>query len=369
MFNSRVKNLQLILKKNNYDALLVTNFYNILYLTGFKTLTENEREAFVIVTQKNVYLITDERYIIQKSKFKSQKYNSKVKSKFITTEKNLIANIKEVMLGERIRQLGFEGEDLRVNELQKLKKQLTNVELVSTEKLIIVIREIKDRQEITKIKKACEIGDRCLSNIIKTIKFGQTEKEIAWRIEKWIREKNYEIAFEPIVAIDKNSAIPHYLTKEGNERVKHNSLILIDFGVKYQDYCSDMTRMIFVGKPSEQIFRTYNLLLKIQEKTIKQCSNRAILKSIDQYCRKLITDCRLPNYPHSTGHGVGLEVHEYPKISTHSKDILKAGQAFTIEPGIYFAGKWGMRIEDTVLVENNSKMEVLTKFSKQPLTI
>ena len=360
MFQKRIDKLKQTIKEKNLDGLLVSNFYNILYLTGFKTLTENEREAFCLVTNNNTYLMTDKRYI--DTKIKNQ--NSKIKINLTTPKKKLIQHIQEITKDEKIRRLGIEEENLRVGEFNLLKEKLHRVELISTNQLIIILREIKEVEEIKKIKKACEISDQCLKEIIKTISIGQTEKEIAWKIERWLKEKCYDTAFDPIVAIDKNSSIPHYLTKEGTACVRRGSIILIDFGVKHKDYCSDITRMIFMSRPKQEIINTYNKLLSIQKKTINRLNAIKFLKEIDADCRLQIIDNRLPLYPHSTGHGIGLEVHEYPKVSINSQDQLEANQVFTIEPGIYFQGKWGLRIEDTVYVNNNHEIEILTKFPK-----
>ena len=365
MLQRRVEKLRKTLQEKNLDGFLISNFYNILYLTGFKTLTNDEREGWGLITAKNVYLFTDSRYLNIKSAFQILK--------LITPEKGLIKHLQEIVTEEKIQRLGFEGDDLKVNELQKLKEQLINVGLVSLEKLIIKIRGIKDEEEIKKIKMACQIADQCLGEIVKTIKAGATEKEIAFKIEFWLKEKNYDLSFYPIVAVDKNSAIPHYDTRNGcDEKVKKNSIILIDFGAKFQDYHSDMTRMIFVGKPTNEMINIYKTLLNAQEKTIERLKIDNNPVSVDQFCRRVLTSpySLIPNpYPHSTGHGVGLQIHEYPKISFTSTDVLLPNQVVTIEPGVYIEGKWGMRVEDTVLIKGNKQIEVLTKFSKEFLII
>jgi len=363
MLQCRVDKLRKTLQEKNLDGFLVSNFYNILYLSGFKTLVDNEREAWMLVMTRNAYLFSDSRYLNDKLQITNN--NSIINNKYliiklITPEKGLIKHLKEITGKEKIQRLGFEGDDLKVNELQKLKEKLINIEFIPTEKLIIKQREIKDESEIEKIRKACKITDECLTEIVKTIKVGQTEKEIAFKIEFWLKEKGYDLAFYPIVAVDENSAVPHYDTKTGNnKKVKNNSIILIDFGTKYQDYLSDITRVVFVGKPNDEIINAYNKLLAVQTKTIEQCGNETICKNLDSFCRQQL------NYPHSTGHGVGLEIHEYPKISLTSTDVFSPNQIITIEPGVYFENKWGMRVEDTVLVKENG-VEVLTKFDKQP---
>ena len=360
MLQRRFEKLRKILREKNLDGFLVSNFYNILYLSGFKTLTENEREAWGLVTKDSIYLFTDSRYIIN---------NKFLILKLITPEKGLIKHLKEIIAEEKIKRLGFEGEDLKYGEYLKFKEQL-EIELISTDKLLILQRTVKDEEEIEKIKKACQIAGLCLKEVVKTIKSGTTEKEIAFKIESWLKEKNYNLSFYPIVAIDENSSVPHYNTMSGNnKKVKNNSIILIDFGAKYQDYCSDITRMVFVGKPANETANIYNNLLDAQQKTINQLKTDNNPVAIDQFCRKLTTDHRLPIYQHSTGHGVGLQIHEFPKISFTSTDVLLPNQIVTIEPGVYLDSKWGMRIEDTVLIKENKQIEVLTKFSKKLLII
>ncbi|KKQ24521.1 MAG: Peptidase M24 [Candidatus Roizmanbacteria bacterium GW2011_GWC2_37_13] len=375
----RIDKLRQTLKEKNIDAILVSNFYNILYLSGFKTLTENEREAWMLITARNTYLFSDNRYINDKSQITNN--NSIINNKFliyklITPEKGLIKHLEEIFQEEGIKNCGVEADNLKLLEFQQLIKYFRETMFVPTEKLIIKQREIKDEDEIKKIKKACEIVDLCLKDILRLIEVEKTEKEIAFRIEFWLKEKNYDLAFYPIVAIDENSAVPHYDTRNGNnKKARSGSIILIDFGAKYQDYVSDITRMIFVGKPTDEQIDTYNKLLGAQTKTIKYLTNLASInlgggrgKQVDQYCRQMVTENQLPNYQHSTGHGVGLEVHEYPKISPISEDRLLENQVVTIEPGVYFEEKWGIRIEDTVLVKKDG-VETLTKFSKQLLNI
>ncbi|VVA43260.1 conserved hypothetical protein [Candidatus Roizmanbacteria bacterium] len=364
MFEKRVEKLRKILVEKNIDGFLISNFYNLLYLTGFKTLTADEREAWGLVTKNNIYLFTDSRYKVD---------NKLLTSKLITPNEGLIKHLTKIVEEEKIKRLGFEGDDLKVNELQRIKDFLTNVELISLEKLIIKIREIKDEEEINNLRNACNVADQCLKDIIKIIRPGTSEKEIAFKIEFWLKEKDYDISFYPIVAIDKNSAVPHYDTRAGNnENVKKNSIILIDYGAKFKDYHSDTTRMIFVGKQSTEIVNIYNKLLEAQTKTIEQLKTDSSPVSVDQYCRKVLTtnyNLSTTTYPHSTGHGVGLQIHEFPKISFTSTDVLLPNQVVTIEPGVYLNDKWGMRIEDTILIKENKQIEVLTKFSKQLLII
>lgn len=254
MYDQRVKQVRDTFLSKNINALLISNFYNILYICGFKTLTTDEREAFVLVTKSKVYLFTDERYINKNDKLRIANYELKL----FEPIKGLTFHLQEITERENIHKLGFEAEDLKYLEYKTLKHRLAPLELIPLEKSIVLIRELKDETELEKISKACEIGDECLRDIVSTIKLGMGEKEIAFKIEMWLKEKEHDLSFDPIVGIDVNSSLPHYNTKEGAEKVKEGSVILIDFGVKYKDYLSDITRMFFFGKPKYEIINIYN---------------------------------------------------------------------------------------------------------------
>ena len=354
------------LEKKGMDAFLVSNYYNIFYLSEFATLVDNEREAWLFVTSKSQYLFSDERYL------KNQESKN---FRLLTPENGLIKQIQNIVKDEGIEIIGFEGEDLKFLEFQKFNEYLKNTKLVTTDRLIIKQRAVKDSHEIKNLKEACLITDQCFEMIIKNIKIGVTEKEIAFRMELYLKEKGYDFSFYPIIAIDKNSAIAHYNTRSGNnEKVKDGSVILIDFGVKYKKYLSDMTRMVFAGQIDNEIANTYQKLEIIEEKTIQHLAtlksrNNYSCKNIDKYCRELLIDQGLPTFSHSTGHGVGLDIHEYPKVSYTSDDELKPNQIITIEPGVYLNNKWGMRVEDTVLIDENMNPVVLTKANKKFVSI
>ncbi len=336
----RIELFRKTLKEKDLDAFLVSNFYNVFYLSGFKTLVDSEREAWFLVTQKYVYLFTDGRYRAPEDILR-----------LISPEKRLIQHLQEIIEKDAIKTLGVEGDDLKLSEFLIFKDKLKETELISTESLLVRQRERKDSGEIEKIKEACRVIDRCLKEIAPAIKVGVGEKEIANKVEFWLKNKGYEPAFETIVAVDENSAVPHYDARRGNNaKIKNSSIILIDAGARVNDYNSDITRMFFVGEKKTEIVNTYNTLLKVQSETVKRLKTEKFYKNVDSFCRKQLTAAGFPTYSHSTGHGIGLEVHEYPKISSVSEDKILPNQVVTIEPGIYFPGKWGMRIEDTVIV-------------------
>ncbi len=358
MNSARIAKIRKLLETQEIGALLVSNYYNILYTTGFKTLTTDEREAFVLITQNFVYLFTDARYLHA---------DAGVTLKLLEQGKPLGYHLAEITEKERIRKMGIESEDLRVHEYMVLKKLLSSVDIVLTKRLLIRLRAEKDSEEIKSLEKACEITDRCLETIIPKIKPGRSEKSIANGIDEWIRDIGYTSAFDPIVAVNEHSSIPHYNTKDGDGTVQTSSVILMDFGVEYQGYRSDITRIVFIN-PSDEMVTAYNSLLKVQIQSINAVRKVKDTKSIDQFCRSLYPQYHLALFSHSLGHGVGLEVHEYPKLSATSTDRFEDNQVFTIEPGVYYPGKWGMRIEDTVAYRNNQAVP-LTKFTKDPIIL
>lgn len=358
MNSHRIASVKKRLAGDSIDSLLISNYYNILYLTGFKTLTTDEREAFALITKKNTYLFTDARYVYT---------DPEVIFKLLGPGKGLFFHLGEIIREENISILGIESEDLRVHEYEKIRTIFNSVNILSLEKIVIKLRAIKEIEEIKNIQKACEVTDQCLTEIIPSIHVGNTEKEIALSIEYWIKKHGYDLAFDPIIAIDSQSAIPHYNTKEGQGVIKDHSIILIDFGVKYQNYMSDITRMIFI-KPTDKMITIYEKLLEVQKQTIDLVGKEKDPKTVDRLCREQLAEKQLPNFPHSLGHGVGLEIHEYPKLSQMSDDSFVNGHVFTIEPGVYFPNKWGMRIEDTVLIKNNKAVS-LTQFTKELIII
>ncbi|MCX6730618.1 MAG: Xaa-Pro peptidase family protein [Candidatus Roizmanbacteria bacterium] len=346
----------LFLQTVKTDAFLISQFYNIVYLTSFETLSPHEREAYLFLVQDKKIIITDARYKGEQHSADSELYILQLGEKVGEVIQRLCEKYK-------VKTVGCEANDLKWSEVQSLQK--LGLDLIPINNPLSHFRSIKTEEELFAIKQACHIGDQVLKDITPYIHPGQTEKEIAWLLEKSIREGyGADIAFEPIVAVDAHGAIPHYNTKKGDGVIEEGSLLLIDFGVKAHNYCSDITRMVAVGDVGNDVIKTYSQLLDAQKKTIEFAQKAILLKQIDDYCRDELKKNNLPGYSHSTGHGIGLEVHESPRISAVSTDEKQVGQVFTIEPGVYREGKWGMRIEDTLTVSLQGEIEVLTRFPK-----
>jgi Xaa-Pro aminopeptidase len=213
---------------------------------------------------------------------------------------------------------------------------------------------IKTPEEISKIQEACNLGDIAFDYILKKIHIGVTEKEVAQEIDSFIENAGGKPSFPTIVAFGKNSANIHNVPVDN--KLKKNQIILLDLGVKLNGYCSDMTRTIFSGKPTPKQKKIYQIVLKAQSHAINYLKSLIVnhksinAKDVDQAARDYIISQEYKTIPHSVGHGIGKEVHEFPHISPKSKDILKEGMVFSIEPGIYLPNFGGIRIEDLVVL-------------------
>ncbi len=371
------------LKEQKLDALLVTSVPNIIYLTDFSAFSKDEREAFLLITKNKQYIFTDARYSeaveVHVPHFKLME---------ITQAESLTKILQELLQKHTIKTLGFEEENLTVSEHKKFSfpPSRWEVRLVGTKNMVENLRMVKDASEIKHIEKACQIGDKTFKFILNKLKRGITEKEIAFEIELFIKRNKADISFPPIVAFGKNAAIPHHQTS--NQRLELRQLVLLDFGVKVDNYCSDMTRTIFLGKASDEQRKIYNTILQAQQKAIEFISSHChsdaerseveesrqrktrsfanaqddiVAKDVDHIAREHIIHEGYPTIPHSLGHGIGIEVHEKPSLSPRSEDILKQGVVFSIEPGIYLPagrhglkGSGGVRIEDLVPLEKNA---------------
>ena len=361
MFEFRIKNLQSELLKHEVDALLITSSYNIAYLSGVLAFSIEEREARVLVTEKNIYLFTDARYtemVKQKAPF--------VTLVEVSSENPFSKALKQILKIEKIQQLGFEEENISYKEAADLEEKLTEVEFIPTQDIIEDLREVKDNDEIQKVREACALSDKGFEFILPHIKSGVTELEIKVKLENFIRSEGGSIAFESIVAFGPNSAIPHHLSTTCH--IQPADLILLDFGAKVNGYCSDMTRTVFLEAPSTQLAKMYNATLKAQELAIdylrKHMEKGFETKNAHELASNHLTSMQFPKIPHALGHGVGLQVHELPYISPYSEGGLSPGTIITVEPGLYIPGVGGIRIEDTALITPGG-IELLTKSTKK----
>jgi Xaa-Pro aminopeptidase len=359
--NIKFKKLFKIISALNLDALFITNQHNVSYLTGFTGFSTDEREGFLLATKKNAYLLLFSTYF---NLF--EKDGSGVTTLCITHNKRLTRHLNEIIKKEKIKSIGFEEENLTIAELNSLQNKV-KVRWQATKGKIEDLRVIKDETELKYIKDAARITDAAFEFIKGKIKKGVSEKTLALELEYFLKKNAGDIAFSPIIAFNKNAAIPHYLPTNSQQLIA-NSLILLDFGAKINGYCADMTRVVFFGTPGEKEVKMYNTVLSAQKKALSNLTAGMTAHKIDKIARDHIISQGFPEYPHSLGHGVGLAIHENPRLKKDSKVILKENMVVTVEPGIYLPGQCGIRIEDLVLLKDKG-VEILSKSTKEIVII
>jgi len=343
----RIQKLQSEIRHNRLSAVLISKPQNVYYLSGFAGT--NGR---LLITPKKAVFITDFRYLRSARK-------QVPKEVVIYDQKEGLKKL----LG-RFKKLGIEDEHITHARFLDYKKMLKGVRLKPISGLTERMRVIKDKDEITLIKKAVSIAEKALKKFEKTIKAGQSEDEMEWNLLTIVRKLGGDrFSFSPIISFGKNTADVHH-QKEPN-KLKKGEKILIDFGIRYRRYMTDMTRVFFTEKPTDFEQKIYSTVLAANQAAINAVKVGRKLSEVDQAAREVIEEAGYgPHFGHATGHGVGLEVHEDPRVSERSEDVVQPGMVFTVEPGIYLNSKGGVRLEDMVYVNERGGVEVLTRFPK-----
>src|SRR3989344_3177806 len=363
LMQNRLGDLAKKIKEKNLDGFIVTNPVNIFYRTNFRGISPTERESILIITQKSAFLICPKLYQAEALKLKSPKLKIKItdeRNRMLDTAKQLLSKAKNV---------GFEEANLTYSEFKHFKKELIGKKLIAQKNLIEGIRAVKQDEEIRKIEKAQIISQKAFFEIVKTLKVGQREAEIAEKLLKIIKNLGGQgLAFESIIASGKNAAVPHHVT--GRKKIKTGEVLLFDFGAKYKDYCADLSRTVLIGKVTDDIKNIYDLVQKAQKQAINKIANGVKAHRIHDHTVNIFKKQNLHDYfLHGLGHGIGLEVHEAPHLRPRHKDkksedeILKEGMVFSVEPGLYFPKWGGVRIEDLVTIKGG-KTRVLGKLSE-----
>lgn len=354
--NYKIRALRERLKSLNLEGMIVSNPINIKYLTNI----EPDIEGILLITRKENIYLTYTMYIEDVNKTLT------IDDEIIVADMRDVSNEEAENFFVFCENIGFEEKYVTYEQYKRLKQKYRINNMVETEGIIEKQRMIKDEEEIENIKKACQITDECFEYLLTFIKEGMTEKEIALEIEMFFKRHGAEgVSFDPIVASGPNSSIPHW--KPGERKIQMADPILIDMGCRYKGYCSDMTRTIFMGCILEEIKPVYDLVLKNQEYVLDEMRSNYNIKTIS---RSVEDSFKFNNYTliHGLGHGVGLEIHEVPNISVRNESFLKENMVVTDEPGIYLPGKYGIRIEDTVLI-TKSECIALTKSNKEYVVI
>ncbi len=346
--NVRIKWLKNQLIPLKLEGIIVSNPVNVRYLTGL------EEEGILIVGRKENIFITDSRYV--------ESVNKKltIDDEIVVFDSRNMSKYDYENIFEINDNVGFE-EKYVTYEYYKRYLQLYKVNLLETEGLIENQRIVKDEEETRFIEKACEITDKAFEYIIRNIKNGMTEKDIAFEIEKFMIQNGADgLAFDSIIASGENSSMPHAVPTD--RLIKKGDIIQFDIGCKYKGYCSDFSRVVFVEEIKEEYKEVYDFVLEQQKKiknSLKEGTNiKLVIKDRE-------TEYKLKNYSvlHAFGHGVGLDIHEQPVLRSNQDCILKENAIIAIEPGVYVPGKFGIRIEDTFRV-TKVDCEALTNSSR-----
>jgi Xaa-Pro aminopeptidase len=338
---------------------LITSEPNIRYYSGFSGSV-----GIMIIHDNSSYLIVDGRYW-QQAQEETIKGIKIIKAPLAST---LLDEAVKILRSLKVKEIGCEEDKIDAAAYNKLKQVFPKTKFTSISKEIREIRSIKATNEIDLISKAALIADLTYDCVLRIIRPGMTEMEISAQIDYLMKTFKGEYpAFETLVSSGKLSAYPH--GKPKNVEIKRGDLVVMDFGVRYKGYNSDITRMVSIGIPSKKQTKIYKAVLSAQEAAILKVKHGVPAKDVDKAARDALKKERLDKYfTHGTGHGIGLQVHESPRVSSASNDILKAGMVITIEPGVYLPGFGGFRIEDMVLVTKNG-CEILTKSPKKLETI
>ncbi|MDH4269644.1 MAG: Xaa-Pro peptidase family protein [Dehalococcoidia bacterium] len=351
----RLRKLWKLIAEKGLDALLISPPENLRYLAGF-----TGSSGWLLISGQSAILVTDFRYVEQ-AKGESPGFE------IIQVKQELHDWLPRLICDLGWRKLGFESNFVSYESHHKvseaIKAKQINLELVPTAGIVEQLRSVKEPEELILITKAVELADAALEQAKAIIRPGVTEKEVAWEIEKDLRQKGSEgVPFEIIVASGPNSALPH--ARPTDKTICSGEPVVIDMGARINGYCSDLSRTLFLGGANKTFQEIYNIVLKAQATAIEGTKSKMLASQADQLARTVIQQAGYGDaFGHGLGHGVGLAVHESPRLGLSSSDSLVDGMVFTIEPGIYLAGQGGVRIEDMVVLENG-KARVLTKATK-----
>jgi Xaa-Pro aminopeptidase len=333
---TRADRLVELIAEREFDQLFVSDLVNVRYLTGF---TGTNGACLVGADQKTFF--TDFRYTERAEREVGEEWERP------EAERELVPQIAARMSGK----VGFEDAKLSVRQLARLEAAIgEEVDLVPAGDLVEQLRAVKDPEEVERMAAAAELADDVFRWALERGLAGRAEREVARATEARIRELGAEPSFPPIIAARENGALPH--AEPGEREIGKGELVVFDMGVELDGYCSDGTRTFATGEPGDEAREVYDLVLAAQLAALGAIRVGATGKEVDAVAREMITEAgHGDQFGHGLGHGVGLEVHEGPRLATTSEDELREGNAVTVEPGIYLPGRFGVRIEDLVVLE------------------
>jgi Xaa-Pro aminopeptidase len=334
------------------DALIISRMAHIRYLTGF-----TGSNAMLIVKPRSFHFLTDSRYATQA--------HTEVKEwKISIVQKGMMEEVKRRGLLRTVRRIGFESTHIFHSQYENYKKLIPGKKWVPLTETLEPYLAVKNNIEIEQIEKAIAVAEKSFTEILSLIRPGMREREIAaelsYRMHRNGAEKN---AFDIIVAGGARSALPHGVASE--RRIKNNEVLLLDFGCVVNGYHSDITRTVFIGRAGAKEKKVYTIVREALDRAIEAAAGGRSCKEVDSAARSHIKDHGYGKYfGHSLGHGIGLDIHELPRLSPVSEGVLQAGNVVTMEPGIYIPGSFGIRIEDDVSITPDG-IKMLTRLSRE----
>lgn len=354
LFAARRKKLRALVESSKAEALLVTSFTNVTYLTGF-----TGDDSYLLVTLDDEVLVTDPRYTTQLEE-ECPGLKLEIREPGVT----MLAGVTKVVQAAKVGRLGIEGQSATVSLCESIQKALPKVELVTTDGLVEQLRIIKDKSEIDATRVACVQARRAYEVVRAGLTPNMTELEVAAELEYQARRFGAKaLSFPPIVAVGPRAALPH--ARPTQRKLGESDFTLIDWGVNSGLYMSDLTRIVVTGKISPKLRKIYGVVLKAQLAAIDAIRPGMTCEQVDRVARQIITRAGFGKaFGHGLGHGTGLQIHESPRLAVGQKAELQPGMIVTVEPGIYVPGWGGVRIEDDILVTRTGH-EVLSDVPKQ----
>lgn len=354
-FASRRRQLTERLHNEKLDALVVTALPNVAYLTGF-----TGSNGLLVISDSHPVLFTDPRYEVQAAE--------QTECTVRISRSTLYRAAASLVRRKRWRRIGFEGARLPFSSFQALADSVGGATMAKTTEWVEEIRAVKSSREIRLIERSVNLCSEAFAQAVRRIQPGLREYEVAAEIDHRMRLLGAEKpAFDTIVASGPRSALPH--AQPTSRALVNNQLLLIDMGAQLNGYMSDMTRMVYLGRQGRRAGKLHAAVLEAQLAALDAVHDGAVASTVDGAARRVLKAHGLDSlFVHSTGHGLGLEIHELPRVGNNTKTRLRAGMVITVEPGVYMDGFGGVRIEDTVLV-TQSGARVLTPTPKEPLVV
>ncbi|HVU88650.1 MAG TPA: Xaa-Pro peptidase family protein [Pirellulales bacterium] len=351
---TRRNQLRKLLRAAGADSLLVTNFTNVTYLTGF-----TGDDSYLLVGPKDTILVSDPRYTTQ-----LEEECPDITISIRPPGKSMLDGVAEAVRAAKVSNLAIEADAMTVGLHAQLEAKLPKNKLVPAAGLVEELRVVKDKQEIEEIELAARYAEKGFAILRATLRPDRTEKEVAADLEYQMRLLGANgCSFPPIIAVGARAALPH--ARPTDQKIGAGDFVLVDWGATARHYKSDLTRVLVTGKISPKLERVYNVVLKAQLQAIAAIKPGLTGREVDAVARGIIADAGFArHFGHGLGHGLGLDIHEAPRLAAAAEQVLKPGMVVTVEPGIYLPGWGGVRIEDDILVTKTGG-EVLTNVPKK----